>query len=210
MEEICQPVDEYGDDVGLIIEDVRGSGGFGAVDSETSDPSAAFTEPSVIPAGREECNSGVLVIGEVECPLASIVVGDVVCPIADTAIALAEQEEDVGVEPPTCGTGQSKRRRLRVHAKFVARMVMVLRARHGRLPCEPANQLLVSNDYSRILRRPEYNMRSADIEAHRRDVLNVYFTDLPFERAPLVRARLPVWFKDLMEVPVLAARPLVC
>lgn len=210
MEEICQPVDEYGDDVGLIIEDVRSSGGFGAEGGETSPSTAASAELLDIPTGGEERGSDVIVIGEVECPLASIVVGDVVCPITDNAAALAEIEEDVGVEPPELGTGQSKRRRLRVHAKFVARMVMVLRARHGRLPCEPANQLLVSNDYSRILRRPEYNMRSADIEAHRRDVINVYFADLPFERAPLVRSRLPIWFKDLMDVPQLVARPLVC
>nr|WRQ65657.1 hypothetical protein [Tolivirales sp.] len=209
MEEICQPADEYGDDVGLIIEDVRGSGGFGSVVHETSCATVDEVEPPVIPAaeGIEGCS--VLTIGEVECPV-SIVVGDVVCPIADSTAALVEPEEDVGEEPPDLGTGQSTRRRLRVHAKFVARMVMVLRARHGRLPCEPANQLLVSNDYSRILRRPEYNMRSADIEAHRRDVINVYFADLPFERAPLVRSRLPVWFKDLMGVPELAERPLVC
>lgn len=222
MEEICQPADEYGDDVGLIIEDVRGSGGFGAESFETSDDSADEAEPSMIPAAGEEPGvEQTIMIGEVECPVNVIRIGEVECPIHAMPAPVgdggyhgpstADEREDEREEPPGDGEGLSRRRsRLRVHAKFIARMAMVLRARHGRLSCEPANQLLVSNDYSRILRRPEYNMRAADIEAHRRDVLNTYFADLPFEKAPLVRSRLPVWFKDLMDVPAPALRPLVC
>lgn len=211
MEEICQPADEYGDDVGLIIDDVRGAGGFGSVSDETSSDAVDGAAPYDIPAVEGSSAAQAVLIGDVVCPVAAIVIGDVVCHLNEASNFRVNVVEDVGVEPPREGTGQSRRRnRLRVHAKFVARMAMVLRARHGRLPCEPANQLLVSNDYSRILRRPEYNMRAADIEAHRRDVLNIYFADLPFERAPLVRSRLPVWFKDLMDVPTPTVRPLVC
>lgn len=211
MEEICQPADEYGDDVGLIIEDVRGSGGFGSAVRETSCAPVDEVEPLVIPAVEGTGSCDVLTIGEVECPVSIVTIEEGVCLVYDATLPVVDTVEEMVEEPPREGTGQSRRRtRLRVHAKFVARMAMVLRARHGRLVCEPANQLLVSNDYSRILRKPEYNMRAADIEAHRRDVLNTYFADLPFERAPLVRSRLPVWFKDLMDVPSPAQRPLVC
>ncbi len=230
LHEICQPVDENGDDVANVINEIRGEGGFGATDV------CAPAPPLVIPTEEdeeEEClaetvlvdgmeiplNGRNIVVGDVLCRGSSIVVGDVSCPLPDgeclPPLRVTAPEVIAGPEPPddpgVGGKGPSKaRRRLRVHAKFTARMVMVLRARHGRLACEPANQLLVSKDYSRILRKPEYNMRSIDIEAHRRDVLNMFFSDLPFEQAPLVRSRLPTWFKDLMGVPEPATRPLMC
>jgi hypothetical protein len=114
-------------------------------------------------------------------------------------------------EPPDPGKGQKgNRRRVRTHATFVSRMVIVLRARFGRLEPEPANQLLVNKEYSRILRKKEYGLRAIDIETHRRDVLNVYFSDLEYERVPLIRSTLPRWFKDLMGLQRPVARPLVC
>lgn len=118
---------------------------------------------------------------------------------------------DCSEEPPLEGTGlRVPRRRVRTHAIFVARMTMVLRARLGRLTPEPANQLLVHKEYSRILRKPEYNMRAVDVEMHRRDVVNTYFSDLEYERVPLARSRMPRWFKELMGVPEISAAPLVC
>lgn len=143
---------------------------------------------------------------------AMVMIMGVVCeeesqnPVDDDASSSVSVEE-----PPGDGTGQEgTRRRVRTHATFVSRMVVVLRARLGRLEPEPANQLLVNKEYSRLLRKEEYGLRAIDVEMHRRDVINVYFSDLEYERVPLVRSTLPLWFSHLMGMRRPVARPLVC
>lgn len=212
-EEICNPSTTLGDDLEVVIDEIRQAGGFGSnVETSTSSEEAA----------DEVCTH--ILIGDVSCPveIAELPAGSVETLYTEGdysrwGIGLPEvvrlQERVSELEPPTLegdGKGLNKRERLRVHAKFVARATLVLRAKLGRLTCEPANQLVVSKEYSRMLRKPEYNLRAVDVESHRRDVINAYFSDLPFEAAPLVRSRLPLWFKDLFSLEKLEDRPLAC
>lgn len=189
------------DDVSCAIREVALDGGFATPPSTgRSDLPVAATGPPdrVIPIDPA-LTALVVLMGDFELEGCD-------SPADDDVSSDVEVEE-----PPGDGKGQEGiRRRVRTHATFVSRMVIVLRARLGRLEPEPANQLLVNKEYSRLLRKEEYGLRAIDIEMHRRDVINVYFSDLDYERVPLVRSTLPSWFRNLMGMSRPTVRPLVC
>lgn len=201
MEEICEPFETGEDEFKQLADDLVESDDEveETSDTESIEGDQEQESTTIVPYGYDFSCGNMAVV-----PFGYDFGGDA----EDDPEPPADDESNSSED----GTGLScgRRRRLRVRARFVARMAMVLRARHGRLSNEPANHLVISNDYNRLLRKSEYGFRSVDVEAHRRDVLNTYFSDLPHERAPLVRSRLPRWFKDLMDVPDPATRPMVC
>jgi len=104
------------------------------------------------------------------------------------------------------------RRQGQMVSLFVARMVVMLRARLGPMAPTEANQRLVRIEYMRICRPPgdEVRIREHDMVMHEAHVLNAFFSELAFESVAHVRGRVPGWLRLGLGIETPQARPLAC
>jgi hypothetical protein len=86
--------------------------------------------------------------------------------------------------------------KLSVIPKFVAAMVICLRAKNGNMPLNEANRLLVEREYLRMCR--EGNVRQCDIVHHSQWVYNAYFGEGVLDELPTTRARIPKWMRAVL------------
>jgi len=83
---------------------------------------------------------------------------------------------------------------VRLIPHFTAQMVLVLRAKFGRLLLNDANRMLIEREYLRACR--EGSVRYVDIALHQQWVMNAYFNEGVLEELATTRPRVPKWLRN--------------
>lgn len=91
--------------------------------------------------------------------------------------------------------------------RFVASVVVALRAKFGRLTTSEANRMLIEREYLRVCR--DTSVRNIDVVMHQQFVVNAYFTEGIAEQVATVRVRLPKWLREAFGT-VPSVEPTVC
>lgn len=82
--------------------------------------------------------------------------------------------------------------------RFVAGMVIGLRAKFGNLPLNEPNRLLIEREYLRVSR--EGHVRNVDVVLHSQFVYNAYFGESVLDHTASARRRVPKWMRSAFGV----------
>ncbi len=96
---------------------------------------------------------------------------------------------------------------VKIVPKFVARLVLCLRGKFGRLHITEANRLLIEREYLKVCR--DAKVRNVDIEYHRQFVVNTFFNESITDELATTRTRLPKWLREAF-CPVQSVEPTIC